>query len=70
MYNVEKLVAEGQEIMKQNPRRMPGTYQMMNQREKHGENVIDFGNDMFLIGLAIGARIGANKNSGLAEGNP
>ena len=25
MYNTEKLIAEGQEIMKQNPRRMLGT---------------------------------------------
>jgi len=67
MYNVEKLIAEGQEIMKQNPRRMPGTYQMVNQREQSGD-VYQYGTDMFLIGLAIGARIGEKKNSGLAEG--
>ena len=70
MYNVEKLVEEGKEIMYNNPRRMISAFELVNQRDKHGENVIDFGNDMFLIGLAIGARIGANKNSGLAEGNP
>ena len=65
MYNTEKLIAEGQEIMKQNPRRMLGTCQMMSQKEQ-SEDIYQFGTDMFLIALAIGARI--NKNSGLAEG--
>lgn len=60
MYNIEKLVAEGQEIMKQNPRRMPGTYQMMDQKEK-SEDTYQFGTDMFLIGLAIGARIAKSQ---------
>jgi hypothetical protein len=65
MYNTEKLIAEGQEIMKQNPRRMLGTYQMVSQKEQ-SEDIYQFGTDMFLMGLAIGARI--NKNSDLAEG--
>ena len=67
MYNTEKLIAEGQEIMKQNPRRMLGTHQMVNQKEQ-SEDIYQFGTDMFLMGLAIGARIGEKKNSGLAEG--
>ena len=67
MYNTEKLIAEGQEIMRQNPRRMLGTYQMVSQKEQ-SEDIYQFGTDMFLIGLAIGARIRENKNSGLAEG--
>ena len=67
MYNTEKLIAEGQEIMKQNPRRMLGTYQMVSQKEQ-SEDIYQFGTDMFLMGLAIGARIGEKKNSGLAEG--
>ena len=65
MYNTEKLIAEGQEIMKQNPRRMLGTYQMVSQKEQ-SEVIYQFGTDMFLMGLAICARI--NKNSDLAEG--
>ncbi len=67
MYNTEKLIAEGQEIMRQNPRRMLGTYQMVSQKEQ-SEDIYQFGTDMFLMGLAIGARIRENKNSGLAEG--
>lgn len=67
MYNTEKLIAEGQEIMRQNPRRMLGTHQMVNQKEQ-SEDIYQFGSDMFLMGLAIGARIGEKKNSGLAEG--
>lgn len=67
MYNTEKLIAEGQEIMRQNPRRMLGTHQMVNQKEQ-SEDIYQFGTDMFLMGLAIGARIGEKKNSGLAEG--
>ena len=67
MYNTEKLIAEGQEIMRQNPRRMLWTHQMVNQKEQ-SEDIYQFGTDMFLMGLAIGARIGEKKNSGLAEG--
>lgn len=67
MYNTEKLIAEGQEIMRQNPRRMLGTHQMVNQKDQ-SEDIYQFGTDMFLMGLAIGARIGEKKNSGLAEG--
>ena len=65
MYNTEKLIAEGQEIMEQNPSRMLGTYQIMNQKEQ-SEDIYQFGTNMFLMGLAIGARI--NKNNDLAEG--
>lgn len=67
MYNTEKLIAKGQEIMKQNPRKMLTAHQMVNQKEQ-SEDIYQFGSDMFLMGLAIGARIGEKKNSGLAEG--
>ena len=58
MYNTEKLIAEGQKIMEQNPSRMLGTYQIMNQKEQ-SEDIYQFGTNMFLMGLAIGARIKA-----------
>ena len=57
MYNMEKLIDEGKKIMKENPRRMIPAHELVNQKDKNGEHVLDYGNDMFLIGLAIGARI-------------
>lgn len=67
MYNTEKLIAEGQKIMEQNPSRMLGTYQIMNQKEQ-SEDIYQFGTNMFLMGLAIGARIKKNSR-GLSDGS-
>ena len=60
MYNMEKLIEEGHKIMKDNPRRLIPVHELVNQREKH-EDVLDFGNEMFIIGLALGARIAKSQ---------
>lgn len=60
MYNVEKLIEEGRKIMYKNPRRMITAHELVNQEEK-SDGSLDFGNNMFLIGLAIGARIAKSQ---------
>lgn len=64
-YNIEKLIEEGRKILGQNPKRDLTAY-TVKQVKDSAEDEYLFGENMFLMGLAIGARI--NKNSDLAEG--
>lgn len=60
MYNTKKLIEEGREIMHQNPERDITGLEIKQAKEAATDDYT-FAENMFFMGLAIGARIGKNN---------
>ena len=57
MYKTQQRIDEGRETMRRNPARDITAAEMHEIKEAAGPDVYKFGEDMFLLGVAIGARI-------------
>ena len=56
MYNTQQRIADGRETMRQHPARDLTAFEVHRIKEEAGD-VYEFGNNMFLLGVAIGRRI-------------
>lgn len=56
-YNIEKLIEEGRKILEQNPNRDLTAFTVKQVKDSSEDEYL-FGENMFLMGLAVGARIG------------
>lgn len=57
MYKTQQRIDEGRETMRHNPARDITVAEIHEIKEAAGADVYKFGEDMFLLGVAIGARI-------------
>lgn len=57
MYKTKQRIDEGRETMRHNPARDITAAEIQEIKEAAGPDVYKFGEDMFLLGVAIGARI-------------
>lgn len=57
MYKTQQRIDEGRETMRHNPARDITAAEIHEIKEAAGPDVYKFGEDMFLLGVAIGARI-------------
>ena len=58
MYNAPQRIEEGREAMRRHPARDLTAFEVHRIREEAGD-VYEFGENMFLLGVAIGRRIAA-----------
>lgn len=60
MYNTQQRIDEGRKAMERHPARDLTAQEVRTIREQAAD-VYEFGNDMFLLGVAIGMRIAAQE---------
>ena len=60
MYNTQQRIEDGRQILKHNPRRDLTAWEI-NKVKEQAADVYEFGESMFLLGVAIGARIAAQE---------
>lgn len=57
MYKTRQRVDEGREAMRRHPKRDITAAEVQELREAAGDDVYKFGEDMFLLGVAVGMRL-------------
>lgn len=67
MYNTDKLIMEGRDIMQHNKNKDLSAFEMKSVKDMSGDEY-HFAENMFLIGVALGSRLSQETKSAVTDG--